>query len=223
MNNPTYKKVVRKLTADFYRLTDAFKYLQAIKLFEKEIVENPELKNNEDILCRLGMLYDHAALQNKKIKRTYENTALSLYKKALKINPASFKATWGIGRVYWHNTNPKAVRYAKKAYDIARRKEKKLGIYIQNVGLVYESLGKFKESEKWLEKGAAAEPKSWAVYLNLVVFYRLTKQFKKSKKYALKLNKLFDKEPASFKKTPWGKRVVEVIKNSEKELKKIKK
>jgi tetratricopeptide (TPR) repeat protein len=219
----TYKQVVKKLTADFYRLTNAFKYIQAINLFEREISRVPGLEGDENILCRLGMLYDHAALQDVKRKKTYEHKALSLYKRALKINPSSVKATWGIGRIYWHNEDKKAIPYAKRAYLLAKRYEKRTGIYIQNVGLVYQTLGKFKEAELWLKKGANAEPKNWAMYLNLVVFFRYTKQFIKSKKYSLVLKKLFSQESTLFKKTPWGKKIAEVIKDAEKELNKIKK
>lgn len=217
------EKIIDGLTADFYRLTNAFKYLEAIEVFERVLEKTPELKDNEDILCRLGMLYDHAAFQNKNKKNFYEKKALSFYKKALKINPRSIKATWGIGRIYWHNSDKKAVSYAKKAYSLAKRDAKKFGIYIQNIGLVYQTLGKFKEAERWLKKGADTNPKDWAMYLNLVNFYRYTKQFKKSKKYSLILDKLFKKESRSFKKTPWGNKISQTIKDAERELNKVKK
>ena len=53
-------------------------------------------------------------------------------------------------------------------------------------------------------------------------FYRLTKQFSKSKFYAKKLEKFFRKESKEFKKTLWGQKILEAIKDADKELKKKK-
>lgn len=80
------------------------------------------------------------------------------------------------------------------------------------MGFIYESIGDYKNAEKWLLKGMKIEPNNWACYSNLVKFYNLTKQFEKSKHYLKKLETLFEKVDNKIKNSLWGKRIKQLIK-----------
>jgi len=217
------KKELERL---FKKYADNFLYKEGIKEFEKILNYYP-YKNNKEIyeylLIKLGFLYDHLALKDKKNRKEFENKALKFYKKVLGKNKNSIDAIWGIGRVWWHRNDKKAIDYAKKAYQLAKNIEPNHYLRIQNIGLVYESLGDYKKAEKWLLKGIEKKPEDFSPYLNLVVFYRLIKDFDKSKKYAKELERLYKKEPYNFRKTNWGKIIKEVIEKADRELEKIKK
>lgn len=188
----------------FYSASNNLRYRQGIVALENLSRKNSYVSNNELFLCRLGLLYDHLALRCKKDKRLlYEKTAINLYKKAKKTNPDSYRATWGIGRIWWHRNNRKALQYAKEARRLAKKTATKTPIYTQNVGLVYESLKDYKNAEKWLLRGMKENQKDWGVYINLVTFYRLSENFQEAVKYANKLRKFIQKEPSSFRKTKW--------------------
>lgn len=200
----------------FYDAADNFKYFSGIKNFEKLFKKYPEAEKDDLILSRLGMMYDHLALKYPTKRIKYENKALSLYKKALKFNPNSHKATWGIGRIWWHRKSKKALPYAIKAIRLAKKSRDPYGIYISNVGLVYKFIGNDKLAEKWFLKAIKIEPNNWGIYLNLIVLYEKNKQVDKIKKYLPKFKKLVKKEDRSFFKTNWGKRIVGIIKRIEK-------
>lgn len=204
----------------FYAASNNLRYRWGIAALENLSRKNSCVSNNELFLCRLGLLYDHLALRCKKDKRLfYEKMAMNLYKKAKKINPDSYRATWGIGRIWWHRNNRRALQYAKEARRLAKKTRAKTSIYTQNVGLVYESLKDYKNAEKWLLRGMKENPKDWSVYINLVTFYRLSKNFQKAIKYAGKLEGLMQREPASFKKTKWWRIIKrECIENAAKPL-----
>jgi len=206
----------------FYDATNNYKYRWGVNKFKTFLKKHPDLIKKEDILCKLGLLYDHLAFKEKNKRQVHEKKAFELYKKALKYNPNSFRAVWGIGRIWWHRRNKKAIPYAIKAYKLAKKSKTDYGINAQCVGLVYEAIGDYKNAEKWLLKGIKIEPKNWGCYLNLVGFYRLIKQFSKSKFYAKKLESLFKKETKEFKKTLWGQKILQTIKDADKELKKKK-
>lgn len=204
----------------FYAASNNFKYRRGIAVFENFLRKNPHVLNNELFLCRLGLLYDHLALRYKKDKKLfYEKIAINLYKKAIKINPDSYRATWGIGRIWWHRNSRRALKYAIEARKLAKKTGIKTSIYTQNVGLVYEFLKDYKNAEKWLLRGMKENPKDWSVYINLVTFYRLSKNFQEASEHANKLEKFIQKEPASFKKTKWWKIIKrECIENATKPL-----
>ena len=206
----------------FYDATNNYKYRWGVNKFEIFLKKHPILIKNEDILCKLGLLYDHLAFKEKNKRHIHEKKAFGLYKKALKYNPDYFRAVWGIGRIWWHRRSKKAIPYAIKAYRLAKKSKPDYGINAQCVGLVYEALDDYKNAEKWLLKGIEIEPKNWGCYLNLVGFYRLTKQFSKSKFYAKKLETLFKKESKEFKKTLWGQKILISIRDADKEPEKKK-
>ena len=191
----------------FQESADNYRYAWGIKVFEKELSLKPEFKNSEEILLKLGMLYDHLAVfKDSKTRLILERKAVKIYKKVLKLNPKSALALWGIGRVFWHRKSKKAIPYAIRAYRLARS-----GLFAQNVGAVYMSLNKFNEAEPWLLKGQNKDPRNWAMYLNLVSFYEKIGNIKKAKLYAKKLKLLFSKEKPQVKKTKWGKQVLAMI------------
>lgn len=208
--------IIKKI---FEEATNNFKYKWGVQKIEKKLKQNKALITNNN-LCDLGHLYDHLALQQKKtaLRKKYENQALRLYRRALKINLKSYRATWGIGRIWWHRNNKKAIPYALKAYHLRKRAKKDAGLYAQAIGLVYQSLKNYKRAEYWLLRGAKENKKDFGVYLNLVAFYRLIGDFKKAQKYALGLKELYNKESSKFKKTAWGKIIKQIIKNSDKPL-----
>lgn len=216
------KKDEQRLQEIFDEATTNYKYKWGIEEFNKVLKRYPDIED-EDVLCRLGLLYDHSPAANKEEKKGYEEKAIELYEKVLSFKPESYRATWGIARVYWHRASEKAIPYAKKAYELAKENKENYGMYAQQVGLVYENLGKYEEAEKWLLKGLELEPESWDMYLNLVIFYRLTENFEKSKEIAKKLDELYRKEAPEFRNTAWGKKIQEVIDNADKPLPKAKK
>ncbi len=224
VNTPITKKDHKYLKGVFDSYTNTYKYADGVKKFEKYFSKHLTVFD-EELMCKFGLLYDHYALQmkNQKARRDLERKALKIYHLVLKKYPHSHKALWGIGRVWWHRKNKRAIFYVQQAYKFAQKRGKK-GIYTQNVGLVYESLREYKKAEQWLKKGLREDEKNWGVYVNIVNFYRLTNQFKKSRRYAPIGMRLFQKDTtASFKKTPWGKKVRELFANSESPLPLIKK
>ncbi len=205
----------------FRKYSDSFEYKRGVVELRRILKKNSKLINPKS-LSRLGFLYDHLVLQqkSKSSRKKLEDKALSLYRQALRLNPNFTGAVWGIGRVWWHRRSNKAIPYALRAYKLYKKEGGKGGLYAQNVGLVYESLGIYREAEKWLLKGLAENDKDFGVYLNLVVFYRLTHKFTKAKFFSKKLDQLYREEPYKFRRTPWGRRIQDVIKNADQPLQK---
>ncbi len=197
----------------FSRVADSFNYSEGIKEIESIIKRNPEFLNRENVLLKVGMLYDHFATQQRSLQKRniIEKKALAFYQSALKINPKSHGATWGIGRVWWHRKSKKAISYAKRAYLLAKQNGMDAGIYAQNVGAVYRAIGNLKRSEFWLIKGAKESPTDWGVYLNLISFYKSIGRVNKASLYRGKLKFFFDKESKKKKDTKWGKMIKEII------------
>ena len=206
----------------FHEATNNYRYRWGITKFEIFLKKHSVLTKKVDVLYKLGLLYDHLAIREKNKRRIHEKKAFELYKKVLKYKPDYYRAVWGIGRIWLHRGSKKSIPYALKAYKLAKKGGIPSAMMTQSVGLTYEAVGDYKNAEKWFLKGIEVEPKNWGCYLNLVGFYRLTKQFSKSKFYAKKLEKLFRKESKEFKKTLWGQKILESIKDADKELKKKK-
>lgn len=218
------KMIIEQLEKIFQKSSNNFYYKEGVEQFEKILAKNKNFFD-EKSLCRLGLLYDHLAMYKKSRERKLlEEKAISIYKCVLKKVPNSYRATWGIGRVWWHRKSRHALRYAFRANKFAREAhlKKGIGINTQTIGLVYEFLGDYKNAEKWLIQGMKEEPKEWGVYLNLIIFYRLINKLTKSKKMGEKLKKLFMHESKEFKNTAWGKKVQEIIEKAGKSLEEIK-
>ncbi len=217
MGRNELKKKLLLIEKAFRMAVDNFRYQEGIRRIEKILKGQPVLKTNERILVKLGLLYDHLAMQQKIIKkrRALERHALKLYRFALRHNKNLPAAVWGIGRVWWHRRSRKAIKYAKLAYRLAKRLHMPAGLYAQNVGAAYKAVGNYNRCEYWLLKGIRECPNDWSVYLNLLSFY-------KEKKYGggkigrplSTLRRLLKKERPNFKRTKWGKLVQEFIKKS---------
>jgi len=213
------QSVLSQIETIFFESTNNYAYAEGIKHLRRIQKQYPRLLKSEDFLMKLGLLYDHLAMGEQSTKKAkLEKQALALYQKALTLYPKSYRAWWGIGRIWWHRESKKALPYAKKARALAIQKGTASGLYTQNIGLIYERLGKYKLAERWLLKGRRENPRDWSAHLNLVTFYRLTHNFKESKKSAARVAKLFKKEPATFKKTPWGQKIQESMRDAGKPL-----
>jgi len=214
------EKERRYINNIFTSSTNNFKYAEGIRKLEALSKKYPAL-NSEDLLCKLAFLYDHLALRekNEKRRKADENIALRLYHRVLRLNPESSRATWGIGRVLWHRNDKRAIKYALRAYRLCKKLGKPVRLYAQNIGLIYEAIENFRRAEYWLLRGAQENRRDFGSYLNLVVFYRLVHKFDKAIKWSKQLEKLYLKESGSFKNTPWGKKIAEVIKDANKPLK----
>ncbi|KKS39878.1 MAG: hypothetical protein UV04_C0034G0003 [Candidatus Gottesmanbacteria bacterium GW2011_GWA2_42_16] len=147
--------------------------MKANYLKEKSIlVKNPELKN-EQTLSKLGFLYDHLAFfsKNKILQPKYEQEALRLYNQALKYNPDSVSAIWGIGRIWWHRKNKKAIKYARRAARLAVKQDPELSVMYMNLAVVYETLGNLKRAEYWYRYVLKKEPNFFGAYYGLAEMY----------------------------------------------------
>lgn len=198
------------------------KNVWGIKRFESLLNKYPEFRKNESVLHRLGLMYDHVFLKDPAKQKPYEDKAISIYKAILKINPDSYKATWGIGRVWWHRKNKKALPYVLAAYDLIKKVKDPAapkGLYTQNVGMIYEMLGDMRNAEQWYKKGIKVTPEDWGVYLNVIGFYNRQKNPAKAKPFLPKYAQLLKKEPKEFFDTAWGKQVLNIIKDTENAIK----
>jgi len=171
-------------------------YKKTLDRISGEIKKEPELINEEMVLSKLGFLYDHLAVYagNKKEKNKYEREALKAYNKILKKNPNSVNAIWGIGRVYWHNKDKRAIDYAKKAAKIATGQSAEMYPMYMNVAVVYESLGEFDRAEYWYLKIIEKCPNFLGTYLSLAEMYLENKKNKKYKKLISEIEKQFSEE-----------------------------
>lgn len=210
------KNLSKNIDGIFDAAMNNYRYDYGIRKIEEAVATHPDLLN-EDMLCKLGVLYDHSGMKesSRVLRRRHEEHAFSLYRRALKVNPNSYRATWGIGRVWLHRRSRKAIPYALKAYHLKKRSGEKVGLYAQNIGLVYEALEDYRNAEKWLLRGLYENRTDYGSYLNLVVFYRMIrKDFKKAKRYAIVLEKLYHDEKEGFKRTAWGKKISQFIKEN---------
>ncbi len=193
-----------------------------IKRFDTLLDKYPEFRKNEEMLHRLGLMYDHVFFKDRAKQKPYEDKAISIYKAILKINPNSYKATWGIGRVWWHRKNKKALPYVLAAYElISKTKDPAApkGLYTQNVGMIYEMLGDVRKAEQWYKKGIKVTPEDWGVYLNIISFYHRKKTVIKAKPFLPKYEQLLKKEPREFFDTAWGKQVLDLLEGTRKIIK----
>lgn len=211
------------LEKKFIKTTNEFDYPAGVRFFSSYLRRHPD-EFDEKVFCRLGLLVDHLAFKaSQKKARRAEQLALKIYSYVLARKPDSHKATWGIGRVYLHRNSRKALPYAKRAFYLSKKAGTSIGMRAQCVGLVYENLGEYRNAAHWLKRGIRENPKDWGMHLNLVGFFRLRKQFRAAQQQAILLKQLVEKEPVRFLKTPWGKKILEVVRDAGKPLPKIKK
>jgi tetratricopeptide (TPR) repeat protein len=174
-------------------------YAWAVREFEKI---NKVYFLDTTLEYQLGLLYDHWAIKlNGKGKSSELFTkAKGIYKSILKKEPYNPLALHGLARVESETGDyTRAIQYDKKAYESMKKRPKKERGPLA-IGNVFLLAGKDKEAEKWfLREYKEFGNKNLAAVANVVIFYEITKQYKKALSYAKKLEKLLKKEE-KFKK-----------------------
>lgn len=197
----------------FVDASNNFRYKNGIKLIEQILTKHPYLSKSVSVLCQLGLLYDHLAMQqkSKQLRKKYEQQAINVYKKGVRIDPKSPGAWWGLGRVWWHRKSKRSIPYAKKAYQLIKAKKKRsneIGLYAQTVGLCYEAIGDYKNAELWLKKGLENNKTDISLYINMLQFYVLhPSKLKNIPLLKKKVKKMLQNESPSFRKSAWGLKI----------------
>lgn len=176
------------------------RYRPAIAIYEKYLRRYALTANQQ---YQLALLYDHIAMMNqgrlkKKIFHAYLKKAEGLYCKILKENPRYFHALYGVGRIYHIKKEyKKGLRFQIRAYrqmlKLPRNQRGALAI-----GSIYESLGDYKNAERWYRKEHHDAPRrDFGTTLNLFLFYRKHGNRRKALRYAHTTEKLL---PLEYKK-----------------------
>ena len=182
----------------------------------QRLLKRAELKPNAKILYQLGFLSDHVAFfqeKNPVIQRTYEQQALAYYRRALQIHPNDPFSLWGIGRVWWHRKDRRALSYAKKAYRLAKLAKIDFGPFAQHIGFIYEEIfKKYSLAERWYLRALREERKRtvWS-YANLIMFYKKVGKNPQAWRLAKKMNYFFQKTSPEFQSSHSGKRLSKII------------
>jgi tetratricopeptide (TPR) repeat protein len=188
-------------------------YRDAIRDIETILKIHPEAVTSLT-LSQLGLLYDHAPryAKNGKEKALFNNEALRLYRKALKRDPDNFDAIWGIGRLWWHKKDPRALPYSIKAYETKKRLTGKIDWGL-NVAVVYASLGRPKEAEKWLLKTIPKQGSRIAWYAELVRLWE-NNRYRPALRYRPSLVRSFSRQNSGFKASLIGVNISRLLQES---------
>lgn len=166
-------------------------------------------------LEQLGFLYDHAALQKRDsaARRAYEQQALSYYRRAIRLNQKDPFSMWGIGRIWWHRKDKRALLYAQKAYRLAKICKIDFGPFGQNIAFIYDEIfEKYAFAERWYLRALKEEKrKTVRSYANLVQFYVKHGKDAQARRFARKMNLLFKKTPLEFQASRSGRRLSQII------------
>lgn len=186
-----------------------FAYGEALSQIQEILRKYPDSRDDR-VLCKLGFLHDHLAAfeKNKKLVKEHESFALKAYQEALKFNPRSSGAIWGIGRIWWHRKDKRALIYAKRAAKIAIEDDPKMFPMYMNLAVVYETLGNFKRAEYWYKRIIKEIPDFWGAYYGLANLYYSESNVKR-RKIKLKeilpdLLRLYKKESRKLKGSKFG-------------------
>ncbi len=159
----------------------------------------------------LGFLYDHAGFQTKNPieRKKLERKAFLFYKKSLTKNQKNINAVWGIARIWWHRKSKRALSYAIQAYRM-HKKTTRRNDFGGNVGLIYESLGKYKKAAEWYMKTLKTTRRSdidarLVIYSHLTRLYYHQKELQKLRYYQDKSKKLYDVKDLKFKRSATGR------------------
>lgn len=178
------------------------KYRWGINIIEK-YTRRYSFSDNEKY--RLGLLYDHLTwnvrklIKNEKRKKNlinkYLTRAKNIYEEIIKKNPDYFLALYGIGRIYSFKGNyDKALYYQIKAYKKMLKLPKNQRGTLA-IGVIYQKKEDYKNAEKWYLKEYKECPKNdFGTTLNLFVFYKERKNYKKALFYGIKTEKLLETE-----------------------------
>lgn len=190
------KNVQRELDKAFDAMLLNYEYSKGVRFFEKYFSLHPFLKLSPKNLTRLGLLYDHAAMDDSKRKKSLNNQARHYYQAAIDLDPNFHSAWWGLGRIFWHQNDKRSLAYAKKAYRLAKKNhDDTLGHYSQNMALIYKGLGNIRRAEFWFRRGIKESPQEWGMTYNLMRFYMDTKpNEEEARKLARKLKSMLESE-----------------------------
>lgn len=188
--------VQRELDKAFDAMLLNYEYSKGIKFFEKYFSQHPFLKYSPKNLTRLGLLYDHAAMDDLKQKKSLNNQARHYYQAAIDLNPDFHPAWWGLGRIFWHQNDRRSLVYAKKAYRLAKKNhDDTLGHYSQNIALIYKGLRNVRRAEFWFRRGLKESPQEWGMTYNFMRFYMDTKpDEEEARKLAEKLKSMLESQ-----------------------------
>lgn len=152
----------------------------------------------------LGMFYDHLP------GLTNEKKAIACYEKIKELDPKSVYWAFGLGRIYWHRKDLRAVRYYKKAYQLSRDCAGKFSAMV-NIGNAYMAISKFRSSENWYLRCLRFLPRlkslhenidRFHLYFALADLYKEWGKYNKALKYARLSVSIFKKSfPNSLKNT----------------------
>jgi tetratricopeptide (TPR) repeat protein len=179
MNQHAPKKLFKEVFAIVNNAMINFRYSTAARKLERILQKYPL---EEQWWCYIGMLYDHLALRQRTQhpRQYYQRLAVRACHQALKLKPDSACAYEGLGRVYWHNGNKRAIYYYNKAYRITKRRSRSLNYNVMNLANVYFKLKKYKCAEKLYLRYAEQWP-------HFGVFHALTELYIRTK-HPLKAN-----------------------------------
>ncbi|HDQ16810.1 MAG TPA: hypothetical protein ENN31_01660 [Candidatus Vogelbacteria bacterium] len=199
----------KKVSQIFHQGMSNLEYEKPIKKIESIIKKYPQVIDEQRLL-NLATLYDHQAFTEKTTKKRleYENKAIKICQGVIKKNGDSVHtayALWGIGRVWWHRKNRKAIIYAKQADRMMRKVTKGEEGMPLSVAVVYDILGNYRRAEYWYLKTIKETDDKFGVYFDLLSFYFEQKRYKKVYDILPITKKLYSKFPEEFKKTKTGK------------------
>ena len=208
---PISKKDKKFLIQKSLSALENISYYKTLKILESYY---KKYDFDDELLYHLGMLYDHLGQvflngfrtkPHAKKSNQYFNKAIYIFNKALKFNHKSYRALYGIGKVYRNQKKyEKALQYSKKAYKIAL-KEKAKSVY--GIGFIYEMMGKNKDAERWYLKEIKDRGiNDFAVVTNYIIFSnRVYRQ--KMDTIAEQAFKLYKQKSNSFKNSVFGREI----------------
>ncbi len=207
------KTTTKQLKKQFEAFAFDLKYAEGIKYFEAQTQTNPALLHDTHVLYMLAFLYDHQAEYKEGSERKkLEQKAEELYQTILRTEPHNTDAIWGLGRVYWHRRDRRALDYAMQAYTVAKKQKEPLGGYMNIVGVVYLSFAEYKKAETWFKKAlASGDVDTDSLYLNFLQLYKETDNKKKGRVYLEKLEHSLRTAPIKIKKSAFCQKLAKQI------------
>jgi len=161
---------VTKLEQQFNEFMNQMDYRGGVKVFKR-------LRGGKRDVY-LAMLYDHLAMQNK-FRKFYEYKARYLYRRAL-FGKYRIEALLGLGRIYWHRNDRRALRYYKRAL---RYSPKDPRVLIA-LGNIYKAQGENKKARKYYRNAILhSKDNNFGLLLNHSLFWLKRGNAKKAQSY----------------------------------------
>jgi tetratricopeptide (TPR) repeat protein len=134
----------------------------------------PKISKDAEVINAFATLLDHqAVLESNWVKKKYlEWQAMRLYKQNLKNDKNNIEAISGIGRIYWHKSNPKAIYYYKQAMKLDPTNPVRMG----NLANVFSRLNQLDQAEKLYRQAIATNKAPFGIYLNFLRNIEINKQ-----------------------------------------------